>query len=96
MTQVRFEDGGIEVDARLIGKALGIGPELVQAGLREGSITSLCERGIDEDAGSYRLSFYTRHRRLRLVVDEAGELLRASTVGSEDRPLPPSFHKPGV
>lgn len=60
MTGVKFENGAIEVDARVIGGPLGIAPEEVQAALREGTITSLCERGIEEDAGSYRLSFLLR------------------------------------
>jgi hypothetical protein len=95
MTPVRFENGDVEVDARTIGEGLGMAPELVQAGLKEGTITSLCERGIDDDAGSYRLSFFTQHRRLRMIVDGTGDLIRCSTVGSPDQPLPASYRKPG-
>jgi len=96
MAPVRFENGDVEVDARTIGEALGMAPGLVQTAIREGTITSQCERGVDEDAGSYRLSFFTQHRRLRLVVDEAGEVIRRSTVGSPDQPLPASYRKPGI
>jgi len=96
MTGVKFENGAIEVDARVIGGPLGIAPQEVQAALREGTITSLCERGIEEDAGSYRLSFFTAHKRLRIIVDESGALIRRSTVSSPDRPLASSFRKPGI
>lgn len=96
MTQVKFEGNNIEVDAHIIGEALGIDPARVQAGIREGTITSLCERGIDEDDGTYRLSFYTEHKRLRMIVDQTGAVVQRSTVTSADRPLSPNFRKPGI
>jgi hypothetical protein len=94
--RVTFENGAIEVDAALIAERFGIEPGLVQAHMQDGHITSLCERGIDEDAGTYRLSFFTKHKRVRLVVDAAGNVLRISALGSPDRPLPASFRKPGA
>jgi hypothetical protein len=30
--------------------------------MREGEITSLCEHGVDDDAGTYRLTFFHRNR----------------------------------
>jgi hypothetical protein len=63
--------------------------------MREGKITSLCERGVDEDAGRYRLTFFFEHRRLHLIVDEGGNIIQRSTLDFGDRQLPPSMHKLG-
>lgn len=41
----------------------------------QAKITSRCERGVDEDAGTHRLTFYHGVRRLRLVVDDAGAVI---------------------
>ena len=37
-------------------------------------VAILCERGTGDDAGLYRATFYYGKRRLRLVVDEQGQL----------------------
>jgi hypothetical protein len=37
-------------------------------------ITVLCERGVGEDFGRYRASFYYGDRRVRLVLDAAGSV----------------------
>lgn len=65
----------IEVDATLIGEGLELEPSLVQGYLRQGTISSLCERGIDEDDGHYRLTFYFKKRRFRIVTDRAGNVI---------------------
>ncbi len=66
----------IEVDATLIAKGLEIEPSLVQGYLRQGTITSLCERGVDEDDGRYRLTFYFGKRRFRILTDRAGNVIQ--------------------
>ena len=86
MKKVRFDNGAVEVDAALIAAGLGIAPEQVQADMRAGRITSACERGVDEDAGTFRLSFFAGNRRLRLTVDAGRELTRRSTVRTGDPP----------
>lgn len=48
--------------------------------MREGAITSSCERGIVDDAGRYRLIFFYKSRRLRLIIDEAGRVIQRSTI----------------
>jgi hypothetical protein len=76
MSTVSFKDGEFSVDARVIAEGFGIDTAAVQAGMRQHRITSLCERGIDEDAGRYRLTFFYAPRRLRLLVDEAGTIIQ--------------------
>lgn len=96
MPPIRFEDEAIEIDVAIIANGLGIEPGLVQAQMQAGKITSLCERGIDDDAGTFRLSFFTEHKRLRVIVNEDGTVIRRTTLASPDRPLPASARRPGT
>ena len=92
---VEFEEGGISVDADLIAEGLGLEPSTVQLRMRERTITSLCERGIDQDVGLYRLTFFYLSRRLSLIVDSEGKVRRRSLLNFGDRPLPVSAHRLG-
>jgi Family of unknown function (DUF6522) len=96
MTIIEFEDGALSIDATIIGKGLGIEPSLVQVRMREGMIKSLCERGLDEDIGRYRLTFFFENRRFRLVINKEGKVIQSSTVDFGDRELPASMRKPGA
>ena len=95
MTLLEFEDNAFQIDATVVAKGLGIVPTLLMQHLREGKITSLCERGIDADAGRYRLTFFSENRRFRLIVDESGSIVQRSTLDFGSRPLPSSVHRPG-
>jgi hypothetical protein len=95
MKPLEFEDGAIQIDATIVAKGLGISPTLVLERLREGKITSVCERGIDADHGRYRLTFFSENRRFRLVVDESGAIVQRSTIDFGDLPLPRSTRRPG-
>ena len=96
MAKIEFDDGAIEVDAAIVAEGLGIDPSLIQEQMREGTITSLCERGIDEDAGRYRLTFFSDRRRLRLLVDDGGNVIQRSSVDFGEQGLPDSARKPGA
>ena len=96
MAIVEFEDRTICIDAAVIGQGLNVEPSLVQVRMREGKITVLCERGVDEDAGRYRMTFFYENRRFRLVVDEGGNAIRRSTVDFGDHQLPTSMRKPSA
>ncbi|HEX5471043.1 MAG TPA: DUF6522 family protein [Lacipirellulaceae bacterium] len=80
MSEIQLEENSISIDATLIGRSLGMDGALVQGLMRDGEITSLCERGVNEDAGTYRLTFFHRNRRARLIVDESGNIIRRSTI----------------
>jgi hypothetical protein len=80
MQKLEIQDGVIQVDANIIGRDLGLGAFEVQSLMREGKLTSSCERGVDEDEGRYRLTFFHGGRRLRLIVDGAGRIIRRSLV----------------
>ncbi len=62
----------------MIGAGLAIEPWRVQAGMREGRITTPCERGIGEDLGRYRVTFYFGKRRFRLLADASGNALETA------------------
>ena len=96
MAVVEFEQGTLSIDAAVLGRGLNVEPSVVPGWMREGKITVLCERGFNEDAGRYRLTFFYENRRFRLVVDEAGDALQRSTVDFGDRPLPASMRKPSA
>lgn len=70
---------GFVIDAAILGAAFGIDVALVRARMGAGEITSRCERGIDEDAGRWRLAFYCDGRALRLTVDDGGRILSRAT-----------------
>lgn len=96
MAMIEFEDGGIQVDAAVVAEGLKIDPSLVQTRMREGKITTLCERGIDDDDGRHRLTFFSESRRLRLLIDEKGNILHRSAIDFGDRGLPASARKPNA
>lgn len=68
----------IEIEASVIGGGLGIEPSQVQAQLQNGKISTLCERGVGEDEGRYRVTFYCGKQRLRILLDDSGNILDAS------------------
>jgi hypothetical protein len=76
---VEFENGTIQVGAEDIAGGLAMTPEAVMQGFRDGSITSLCEKGAGQDAGRHRLTFQSPLRRLRLVVSADGAILKRSS-----------------
>ena len=66
----------IEVDSAVIAPGLGLDVAEFKRLLDNGKIRVLCERGTAEDAGIYRASFYLGERRVRLLLDETGNMLQ--------------------
>ena len=95
MKPVEFEDGIVQVDAAVIAEGLGIALPLFRKEMQAGRITSVFERGIDADRGRHRLTFFSAHRRFRLVIDDAGAIVQRSTLNFGDAPLPTSARKRG-
>jgi Family of unknown function (DUF6522) len=95
MKPIEFGDGAVQVDAAVIAEGLGISLPLLQEQMQAGKITSLFERGIDADRGRHRLTFFSEHRRFRLVLDERGAIVQRSTLNFGDSPLPASVRKRG-
>lgn len=82
MSDVSITTDGFVVDAEVVAAAFHLSPAEVPAKLRAGEITTRCEAGIDEDAGRWRLTFYSGGRALRLVVDRHGSILSRATFPS--------------
>lgn len=96
MFQVEFEAGAITIDANLIAAALNLEVGAVQPLIREGKLTSVCESGVDADAGTYRLTFFLGNRRARFIVDESGNVLQRSVIDFGDHPISGRSGKAGV
>lgn len=79
MSGITVTAQGFEVDADLIAAAFGLDPAQLQEKMRAGDVTSLCEKGEDDDAGRFRLTFMHGGRALRLTVDAQGRVLSRAT-----------------
>ena len=55
--EIVFQEGAIEVDARLIAEGLGLDVASLHELMRASKVTSLCERAVDNDLGLHRLTF---------------------------------------
>lgn len=96
MAMIEFQEGGIQVDATVVADGLEIEPTLLLERIRDGRISTLYERGIDEDEGRHRLTFFSENRRFRILVDEDGNVLQRSVIDFGDRAVPVSARKPGA
>lgn len=63
------EDEELTIDAALIAPGLGLAPGAFMAAIKRGVIHQLTERGTDEDAGRYRVTFRYRTRRCQVIVN---------------------------
>lgn len=70
----RTEDG-FQIDAGALGPMLGVPAQDVQRLMREGRIVSLCETGQGADIGRHRITLRHGARRVRLTVNDAGDVL---------------------
>jgi hypothetical protein len=95
MKPIEFENGEVQIDASIVAAGLGVTLPLLQEGMRAGRITSLAERGVDADMGRHRLTFFSEHRRFRVVVDASGAIIQRSALDFGDGSLPKSVRKPG-
>jgi hypothetical protein len=89
-TEIRAErtGDGFTVPAEWIAAGLGLAPAEVGDLMRRGEITGQCEKGVDADAGRWRLTFHHRGRRLRLTLDDEGRLLKRTTFDAPARKGP--------
>ena len=95
---IEIEDSGraFTVDAEVIGAGLKLAPADVQAMLQSGVIASSAEAGVDADFGTFRLTFSTRHRRLRVIVDALGDMISQSVLDFGSEALPAGTRRPGA
>mgnify|MGYP001400343420 FL=1 len=94
--KIEIDGSDMVVDAALLGEMLLVEPGRVPALLRSQEIPSLCDRGVGEHAGEYRLSFFSGSRRARLAVDAAGNILRRSAIDFGEAAMPRQMHRAGA
>ena len=68
MAQIDPTEQGFQVEADLIAEGFGLTPDEVALRMRDGRMTSRCEKGEGEDEGRWRLTFYSEGRTLRLTL----------------------------
>jgi hypothetical protein len=90
--KIEFAEKDIVVDAALVASLLNVAPLDVPGLMRSKAVTSICERGIDDHEGEYRLSFFFQNRRARLTIDGKGNVLRRSVIDFGDVALPRQLH----
>lgn len=95
MKPIEFENGTVQIDASIVAEGLGLTPSLLRQEMRAGRVTSLAERGLDADSGRHRLTFFSEHRRFRVVVDATGAIIQRSAVDFGDARVPRSARKLG-
>jgi len=65
-------DGEITIDAELLAPKLGLSVAALKIEMRSGSIDSVAEAGIEEDAGRTRVTFRYRTRAWTAVIEPDG------------------------
>lgn len=95
MSRIEVENDGFVVDVALLAGLLNLPASEVQRSMREGRITSVCEKGLDEHQGQFRLTFYYGSRRARINTDQSGRILFRSTLDFGKKPLPRAVRAPG-
>ncbi|MGC1496555.1 MAG: DUF6522 family protein [Sulfitobacter sp.] len=68
------------IDAADLAKALELNAPDVKSLMRDGQITSQFETGIDENAGSHRLTFWYGDIKVRFTCDEYGLVVKTSRI----------------
>ena len=95
---IEIADGAsaFTVPAETIAAGLNLAAGDMQPLLKAGAIAASVEAGVDDDLGTFRLTFSTRHRRLRLIVDALGDVVSQSVLDFGSQPLPPATRRPGA
>jgi hypothetical protein len=96
MIEIEANGQAFTVPAEVIAEGLKLQPEQVQPMLAGRLITSWVEAGVDEDFGTFRLTFATDKRRLRVIVDALGEVISKSTLDFGGHDLPLGARRPGA
>ena len=66
----------MEIEAGIVAAGLGIDTGRLQALMRAGKVSVLCERGVGEDQGCHRVTYYQGDRRFRMLIDRSGRIFQ--------------------
>jgi hypothetical protein len=78
--KVDVQDDGFVVDVTLLAGLLDVPASEIQTLMRGGRVTSICEKGVGEHHGQFRLTFFHGHRRACVSVDRSGRILTRSII----------------
>jgi hypothetical protein len=92
---ITIVDGEITVDAELLAPKLGLSAAALQAEMRSGSIDSVAEAGIDEDAGRTRVTFRYGTRAWTAMVEPDGTVVELAVPMWMPRQRSPTAGKHG-
>jgi hypothetical protein len=70
------------IEATDLGKLLDLDPADVIELMRDGAITSRFETGVDEHAGTHRLTFWYKQTRVRFTCDAEGTVTKTTRTTS--------------
>lgn len=79
MSDVEGGAGDFVVDAAVLAAAFDLSQDKIRARMRDGRITSRCEKGLGADAGRGRLTFHHGDRACRLIVDDRETILKRAS-----------------
>jgi hypothetical protein len=94
-TRIELDQGTLSINAAIVAEGLGIEVATVHPLMRDGKITSLCERGVGRDSGRHRVTFFHGPRWFSLVIGSGGQVIGRATGEASDRaPRPLTQHPP--
>ncbi|WP_353216327.1 DUF6522 family protein [Sandarakinorhabdus sp.] len=96
MIEIDADGSSFTVPAELIAQGLKLTPEAVQPMLAGRLISTWVEAGVDADLGTFRLTFATDKRRLRVIVDALGSVVSHSTLDFGGHDIPLGARRPGA
>ncbi|MCA9239640.1 MAG: hypothetical protein KDA37_05560 [Planctomycetales bacterium] len=73
---ISINDEGATVDVAVLADGLGVEAADMYSLIRQGKLTSKFEKGLGEDAGRCRLTFWLGAKRFRILVDAQGNVLK--------------------
>lgn len=79
-THVEIGADGFIVDVGLLAELFDLGEGDVRWAMREGKLTSRCEKGVEEHSDRFRLVFFHGTRRVLITLDAAGHILGRSVI----------------
>jgi hypothetical protein len=90
---VEYQDGEFLIDADLLAKLFELPASDIPVLMRRREITSICERGVEDDDGKFHLTFFYQNRRAQLTTDQMGGVSRQSAIDFGDRPIPEALRR---
>ncbi len=84
--QLQPTQDGFDIEADDLASLLALPVEEVRREMQAGRIVSRFEQGVEEHAGSWRVTFIHGRERAQLTVDDSGRVLRRSRVSWSEPP----------